>query len=315
MITHKAYRLHSYGGPGCIQLDDVPVPTPGQSQALVAVSMVGMNPFDWKIREGYVRDQLPLQLPATLGVDFFGTVVALGEGCSRLKVGDRVMTMSTSLGAFAEHIAVAEDILARVPATLDDASAATLPIPALSAWQALHTAGEIRSDMTILIHGASGTVGAFAVQFANAAGARVIATASGKNREFVIGLGADTFINYKTDNLEQLTKDVDLVLDFILVGGNKNAMNRSWSVLKSGGAIVSLADPNILRLIPTGIRGFFPSIQPDADLLEAIADQLATGKVKSTVAQTFNRSELVKAMEINKAGGTTGRLIVDFKHV
>lgn len=309
----KAYRLHSYGGPETISLDDVPVPTPGPSQVLVAVDTVGMNPFDWKIREGYVRDVLPLPLPAILGVDFAGTVVARGEGASRFSIGDRVMTMSTSLGAFAESIAVDEAILARVPATLGDIDAATLPIPALTAWQSLHTAGEPHAGMRILIHGASGIVGAFAVQFAKAAGAEVIGTASGKNRDYVLGLGADGFIDYRTETFEDKVTGVDLVLDYVLVGGDQNTTDRSWSVLKPGGAIVSVADPSIEGKVPAGYRGFFPQIAPDAARLEAIAGDLAAGRIKSKVAQVFPRGELVRAMEINKAGGTTGRLIVDFK--
>lgn len=315
MDTQKAYRLHSYGGPECIQLDDVPIPTLTDSQVLVAVSKAGINPFDWKVREGHVRDHLPLQLPATLGVDFAGTISALGQNSLRFKLGDRVMTMSTSLGAFAENIAVNEEILARIPAALDDVDAATLPIPALTAWKSLHTAGEVFPGSKILIHGASGIVGAFAIQFAKAKGAKVIGTASAKNREYVLGLGADEFIDYQTERFEDRVKDIDLVLDYVLVGGTKNTTNRSWSVLKPNGAIVSVADPTITQNVPSGFRGYFPDIQPDVECLEKIAQQLAAGEIRSKVARVFDRSQLVEAMEINKAGGTTGRLIVDFKRV
>ena len=311
----KAYRLHSYGGPDCLQLDDVPVPKPGPAQVLVAVSAVGMNPFDWKIREGHVKDFLKLQLPTILGVDFSGTVVAVGEGSTRLKVGDRVMTMSPSLGAFAEYIAVDEKILSRVPAELSDVVASTLPIPAGTAWESLHHAGEIHSGMRILIHGASGITGAFAVQFAKAEGATVIGTASAKNREYVMSLGADQFIDYETENFEDRVKDIDLVLDYVLIGGVNNTTDRSWGVLKKDGAIVSVADPAITTKIPDGFRGFFPQIKAQADHMEAIAEQLVSGKIKSKVAQVFGRDDLVKAMEINKAGGRTGRLTVNFKRV
>lgn len=314
MTTMKAYRLHSYGGPECIKLDEVPVPTPGPSEVLIAISAVGMNPFDWKIREGYVRDMMPLPLPYTLGVDFSGTVVAVGKEASRVKVGDRVMTMSTGLGAFAEYIAVEEAIVAQVPEALSFEEAATLPIPAGTAWQSLHTAGEVRPGMKILIQGASGIVGAFAIQFAKALGATVVATASGKNREYVMGLGADQFIDYQKEKFEEHVKDVDLILDYILIGGGgDDTTSRSWSVLKPNGAVVSLADPSITGNIPAGYRGFFPRIEPDANQFEAFAEQLARGEIKSKIAQVFPRSELIKAMEINKAGGTTGRLIVDFK--
>ena len=314
MPTQKAYRLHSYGGPETIHFDDAPVPTPSYRQVLVAVSAVGINPFDWKIREGYVKDVLVLELPKTLGVDFVGTVAALGEASSRFKIGDRVMTMSTSLGAYAEHIAVDESILARVPEALSDIDAATLPIPGLTAWQAAHEAGELGPGMKVLIHGASGTTGAFAVQFAKAAGAYVIGTASGKNRDYVMSLGADEFVDYQTERFEARVNDVDLVLDFVLLGGNMNTTDRSWAVLKPHGAIVSVADPAIMGKIPAGHRGFFPEIRADAARLEEIAGQLVAGKIKSKVARVFRREQLLEAMEINQAGGTTGRLIVDFKN-
>lgn len=313
MTTHKAYRLHAYGGPETLTLDDVPIPTPGPGQVQVAVHTVAMNPFDWKLREGHVRDFVPLQLPTVLGVDFVGTVAALGDGVQRFRAGERVMSFSTRLGAFAEHIVVDETILTRVPAALSDVDAATLPIPATTAWQSLLAAGAVRPGMKILIHGASGTVGAFAIQFAKAEGAHVIGTASGKNREYVLGLGADEFVDYQTQDFEKVVKDVDLVLDYVLVGGVKNTTSRSWGVLKSGGAIVSVADPSITAQVPQGFKGFFPDIQPEPKQLEAVALDLATGRIQSKVARVFKRGELVEAMEINKAGGLTGRLIVDFK--
>ena len=313
MTTHQAYRLHSYGGPECITLDEIEVPIPGAGEVLVAISAVGINPFDWKIREGYVRDEMPLPLPAVLGVDFVGQVAALGEGASRFDVGDRVMAMSTRLGAFAEHITAPEAILARVPDGLDDIAASTLPIPALTAWQALHTAGELRSGMKVLIQGASGTVGAFAVQLAKLEGAEVIGTASAKNREYVMGLGADGFIDYRTERFEDRVSDVDLIIDCVLMGGDRDTTGRSWSVLKPGGAIVSVADPSVTGKVPPGLRGFFPTIEADADRLERIAALLAAGTISAKVAHVFPRGELLDAMALNQAGGTVGRLIVDFK--
>ena len=313
MMTHQAYRLHSYGGPECITLDEIEVPIPGAGEVLVAISAVGINPFDWKIREGYVRDEMPLPLPAVLGVDFVGRVAARGEGASRLAAGDRVMAMSTRLGAFAEHIAAPEAILARVPEGLNDIAAATLPIPALTAWQALHTAGALHAGMKVLVQGASGTVGAFAVQFAKLEGAEVIGTASAKNRDYVMGLGANGFIDYRTERFEDRVSDVDLIIDCVLMGGDRDTTGRSWSVLKPGGAIVSVADPSVTGKVPTGLRGFFPTIEADADRLERIAALLADGIISAKVARVFPRGELLDAMALNQAGGTVGRLIVDFK--
>lgn len=266
MTTQKAYRLHSYGGPECIKLDDTPVPVPGPSQVLVAVSVVGMNPFDWKIREGYAKDEMPLPLPVTIGVDFSGTVVGLGEGSLRFKIGDRVTTLSTSLGAFAEYIVVDESILGRVPIEVSDALAVTLQMPVATAWQTFHRVGEVWAGKHILIHGSSGIVGAFTMQFAKAVCTTVYATASAKNRDYVIGLVADIFIDYQTQKFEDYVKDIDLLLDYILIGGTDNTTDRSWGVLKAGGALVTAADPTIMGKVPAGFRGYFPNIQADAKL-------------------------------------------------
>ncbi|QIW96671.1 hypothetical protein AMS68_002189 [Peltaster fructicola] len=313
MAVHKAWRLHSYGGPETFQLDEVPMPNPGKGEILVKIHLAGINPFDWKIREGYVKDAWPLPLPFILGVDFVGTVAGLGAGSSRFKVGDRVMTMSDKLGAFAEHIVVDENILATVPKDLSDEQAASLPMPTLTAWQALHTAGQNKPGQTVLIHGASGICGAFAVQFAKAEGMKVIGTASGKNKGYVLGLGADEFVDYQTDNFENRVKDVDLVLDFVLMGGVSNTTDRSWTILKSDGALVSVADPGVTTKVPAGRKGFFFQTRADVTELENIAQKVLKGEIKSKVGRVFRRDQLVEAMELNKAGGTTGRLLVNFQ--
>lgn len=313
MATHKAYRLHGYGGRDNIKLDDAEVPTAGAGQVLVAVSHSAVNPFDWKIREGYVKDEMPLPLPYTLGVDVVGTIKALGEDATRFKVGDRVMTMSNTLGAFAEHIALDEKLLARVPDGLSDAEAATLPIPGMSAYLSLHAAGDLPPNAKVLIHGASGVVGALAIQLAKQAGAHVIGTASAKNRDYVLGLGADEFIDYTSERFEDRVKDVDLVLDYVLIGGTDNTTDRSWAVLKKGGAISSVADPSIMGKVPDGYRGFFAFVQPDVAILEDLGKQLASGKIKTKIAKVFPRGELLDAIDLNQAGGTTGRFVVDFR--
>lgn len=280
---------------------------------MVAVSMVGMNPFDWKIREGYVKDEMPLPLPYTLGVDFVGQVASLGEGASRFKVGDRVMTMSIKLGAFAEYIVVDEKILARVPDSMEDVEAATLPIPIQTAWQSVHTAGEIKPGMKVLIQGASGTSGAFAIQFAKSEGAYVIGTASGKNREYVLSLGADEFIDYQKKKFCEKVKNVDLVLDYALIGSS-DITKLHWKVLKKGGAIVSVADPLVTNDVPAGCRAFFPTILPDAERMEIIAKQITDGRFKTKVGKIYKRGQLLEAMDVSQTGGSTGRLVVDFKH-
>jgi NADPH:quinone reductase-like Zn-dependent oxidoreductase len=309
MKTHKAYRLHSYGGPDTIKLDDVTIPTPGVGQVLVAVGAVGINPYDWKIREGYLRDMLKLELPVVLGADFVGTVTERGEGSQRFNVGDRVMGVSMALGAYADHIAIDEALLARVPKSLSDVDAATLPVPVLTAWSGLHAAGELRPGMKILVHGASGVCGAFAVQLAKAAGASVIATGSGKNRDYVLSIGADEFFDYKTERFEDRVDNVDLVLDY----AGSEMVARSWKVVKANGAVVSSAAHDVTSTAPAGVRAFFAFLQPNVEVLEKIGEQAAAGKIRYQIAQTLSRNELLGGIEANKSGGNNGRIIVNFK--
>lgn len=312
MTTHKAYRLHGYGGRDQITLDDVELPQPGPGQVLVEIDVVAINPFDWKVRNGYVKDFIPLELPSVIGFDLVGRVKELGPEASRLAVGDRVMTMSTHFGAFAEHIAVSETILARLPDNLSDLDAATLPTPAMSAWAALKQAGPIAAGAKVLIHGSSGVVGALATQLAKEAGAYVIGTASPKNRDYVMSLGADECVDYTTERFEDRVKDIDLVFDFVLVAGLGNTVERSWSVLRQGGTIVSLVDPSVLN-VPAGYHGYFPDVSPDAAVLEDFAQQLANGKIKTKIAEVYPRDGLLDAIDASEAGGTHGRLLVEFK--
>ena len=309
MQTHKAYRLHSYGGSEAIQMDDVPVPKPAPGQVLVAVGAAGVNALDWKIREGYVREVFPLPLPATLGVEFAGVVTESGEGASKFQVGDRVMGLLHGLGAYAQDVVVEEPLLARVPFSLSDVAAAALPISVLTAWQALHSAGQPRQGMTVLIHGAAGAVGGFAVQFARQLGATVIATASRRNSDYLFFLGANEVIDYHTEHFETRIKDVDLVLDF--VGGE--TLDRSWSVLAPGGAIVSAAAPDIVAKTPPGARGFWLMTQPNPELLENMAEAVAVDRLRSTIAEVFGFAELPAAVERNRTGHAPGKIVVDFK--
>jgi len=231
-----------------IQLDEISVPTPGPGQVLVSVKAVGVNTLDWKLREGFLREGFPLPLPAILGVEFAGVVVELGSEVKQSAVGDRVMTLLHGLGAYAEYIVVDESILCPIPEALSDVEAAALPISVQTAWEALLAAGEPRPGMKVLIQGGAGAVGGFAVQFAKSAGAKVIVTASAKNHDYVMALGADEVIDYRTERFEDRVKDVDLVLDF--VGGE--IIDRSWSVLASGGAQVTVNSPDIGAKAPSG---------------------------------------------------------------
>ncbi|UIN21905.1 NADP-dependent oxidoreductase [Herbaspirillum frisingense] len=308
MNTIRSLQLMQYGGPDTVRIADLPVPVAGPAQVLVRVHAAGVNALDWKLREGYVKDAFPLPLPAVLGIELAGVVEQVGSDVSLFKVGDRVMGPLGGLGAYADLVAVDADKLAVLPEGLSMVQAAALPVAAVSAWQSLHLAGPVKAGQRILIHGAAGAVGGFAVQFAHQAGAHVSATALGSHADYVHGLGADHVIDYQTSQFESLVKNVDLVLDY--VGGD--TLERSWSVLAEDGVIVSTASPAILASTPAGRRGLWFMNQPDAARLADIARQVATGRLQSQIAAVVPFEDLPAAIERSRTLPQVGKTVVDF---
>jgi NADPH:quinone reductase-like Zn-dependent oxidoreductase len=308
MNNIRALVLGSYGGTDSVAISSVPAPTAGPDQVLVRVKAAGVNGLDWKVREGYVRDAFPLQLPAVLGIELAGVVEAVGAGISRFKVGDRVMGPLGGLGAYADLVAIDAAKLSHIPNGLSDVDAAALPVASLSAWQSLHAAGAIKAGQRVLIHGAAGGLGGFAVQFARQAGAIVFATARGSSVEYVRGLGADHVIDYEKQRFEDVATDIDLVLDY--VGGD--VLARSWQVLSDKGAIVGTTSPEILALAPAGRRGIWFMMKPDAIQLGVIAEQVVRGQLQSTVADVVGLADLPAAIERNRTQSRFGKTVVDF---
>jgi NADPH:quinone reductase-like Zn-dependent oxidoreductase len=308
MNNIRALVLGSYGGQDSVAISKIAVPIAGPGQVLVRVKAAGINGLDWKVREGYVRDAFPLQLPAVLGIELAGIVEAVAAGVSRFKVGDRVMGPLGGLGAYADFAAVDEAKLCHIPEGLSDVEAAALPVASLSAWQSLHAAGAIKAGQRILIHGAAGGLGGFAVQFARQAGATVFATARGSAVDYVRNLGADHVIDYEKQCFEDVANDIDLVLDY--VGGD--TLTRSWQVLSDKGAIVGTTSPEILALAPAGRRGIWFMMKPDATHLETIAKQVVQGQLQSKVAAVVGFNDLPAAIERNRTQSRIGKAVVDF---
>lgn len=307
MKSNRALRIHAYGGPEVLILDEIPVPVPAANQVLIQVKAAGVNGLDWKIREGLVRDAFPLDLPVVLGIELAGVVMQTGLGVSRVNVGDRVMGSLGGLGAYADFVAIDEAKLSMTPERLPDVEAAALPVAALTAWQSLRADGEIRAGQRVLIHGASGAVGGFAVQFAKAAGATVLATASGNSREHVLSLGADVVIDRHSERFEDRAGDIGLVLD--LVGGE--TLDRSWQVLTRDGVIVSTAAPDVAARAPTGRRGRWFMMQADPQRLRDIADAVASGTLRSTIGEVTDFTRLAAAIDKNRRGHAPGKIVLD----
>jgi len=267
-----------------------------------------VNGIDWKVREGYVRDAFPLQLPAVLGIELAGVVEANGPGASRFQVGDRVMGALGGLGAYADFVVIAEEKLSRTPEGLSDVQAAAIPVAAVAAWQSLHHAGPIRPGQRILIHGAAGGLGGHAVQYAKRAGAEVFATASTAHVEYVRRLGADHVIDHQSQRFEDVARDIDLVLDY--VGGE--VLDRSWQVLAPNGVIVGTSSPEILARTPAGRRGLWFMNKPDPALLDTLAGDVAAGRLKSEVSEVVGFGDIPAAIERNRTGSRTGKVVADF---
>nr|WP_253273781.1 NADP-dependent oxidoreductase [Collimonas arenae] len=284
------------------------VPVAGEGEVVVRVRAAGVNALDWKIRDGLVRDAFPLPLPATLGLEFAGEIVEAGAGVSGFAPGTRVMAALGGLGAYADYVLVSADKIAAIPAGLDDVRAAAMPVAALTAWQSLFEAGGLQKGETVLIHGAAGAVGSFAVQFARQAGARVVATARGVNAGLLRSLGADEVVDYQESAFWERAADIDLVLD--LVGGA--TLQRSWDVLSAKGRIVSTAAPEIVAAIPAGKRGSWFAMRPDSVQLARFAEQVAQGKLQVLMDDVVAVAQAAAAIEKNKTGHGAGKTVILF---
>lgn len=304
----RAVLIRAYGGADAAQVAEIEKPEPGQNQVLVRVRAAGVNGIDWKVREGHVRNAFPLPLPIVLGAEMAGVVEAVGPGASRFRVGDRVMGAVGGLGAYAEFVSVSEASLSLTPENLDDVHAAAVPVAAVAAWKSLHHAGPIHPGQRILIHGAAGGLGAYAVQYAKRAAAEVFATAGTADLDYVRSLGADHVIDYQSQRFEDVVQDIDLVLDY--VGGE--VLDRSWQVLAENGVIVGTSSPDILARTPANRRGLWFMNKPDPELLETLAQEIASGTLQSRIGKVVGFADIPDAIERNRSVSRTGKVVADF---
>ena len=309
MRTMKAVCIYAYGGPGALVYEDAPLPHPGDGEVLVRVHAAGVNPVDWKIREGHLKEMLHHTLPLVLGWDVSGVVEALGANTTRLRVGDEVFSRPdiSRDGAYAEFIAIRESEIALKPKSLDHIHAAALPLAGLTAWQTLFDAGGLSSGQRVLIHAAAGGVGSLAVQLAKWKGAHVIGTASKRNHEFLRKLGVDQVVDYTTERFEEVVQPVDVVLD--TVGGD--TQERSWKVLKPGGILVSVVSPPSAEAASAhGVRQAFVFIKPSAPQLAEIAKLASDEKLKAIVETVLPLSDATRAQELSQRGHTRGKIVL-----
>lgn len=303
----KAARLTQYGATPMIE--DIAEPTIGPDEVLVRIAAASLNPLDVKLQKGYMHAFFPLSFPYTLGTDFSGTVERVGASVTGWNEGDRVAARVDPMrgGGFAQFAAVPADQLVAVPEAVSLDEAAGLPTAAGTAWQALFEVAGLKSGQSVLVHAGAGGVGSFAIQFARAAGARVIATASGTGIEIARKLGADQVIDYRSEVFEDKVSDVDLVLDTI--GGE--TQQRSFGVLRTGGALLATAVPPDEALAKAHkVTASFIFHSSDTARLRMLVDALATGRVTVPVDRRMRLDSFGPAFEHQASGHARGKILL-----
>ncbi|MEU4571796.1 NADP-dependent oxidoreductase [Nonomuraea sp. NPDC023979] len=309
--TMRAARVHAYGGPDVIRYDELPVPSPGPGEVLVRQAATSFNPSDAGLRSGYLHEALGITLPHTLGWDVAGTVAALGPGVTALEVGDPVIGLVA--GAAAEYVVAPVDLLAPAPRSIPLAHAAAIPVAGLTAWQAVHEqagigqagigqagTGQAGSGARVLVNGAGGGVGLFAVQLAKLAGATVIATASPRSAEAVRRLGADEVVDYTTT---PLPGGMDVVLNLAAVPPEQAA-----ALAPLGRTVITIATP----VDAPNARHFIG--RADAGQLTELAGLIDKGELVVEIAETHPLTGLTELHRRAEAGRTRGKILITLEN-
>jgi 2-desacetyl-2-hydroxyethyl bacteriochlorophyllide A dehydrogenase len=308
----KAMVINQFGGPEQLAMQEVAMPSPGSGQVLIRVHAVGLNPVDYKIRNGSMKLIVGRKFPRILGQDVAGVVEQAGKN-SKFRPGDKVYGMlSYQGGGYAEFLAVNESQLAPVPENISMAEAAATPLGAITSYQSFRIAGGIKAGTKVLINGASGGVGTFAVQIAKALGAQVTAVCSKRNLEFVRSLGADRVIDYTAEDFTNLEPEFEIVFDAVA----KSSFKKSKKILVKDGAYISTLPNNGLFFYQfsnfmRSKKAYFSAIKPRGEDLMVISDLIAKGLVKVHVEKIFPLQEAAKAHELIETERVRGKLVLE----
>jgi NADPH:quinone reductase-like Zn-dependent oxidoreductase len=302
----RAARFHDYGPPEVLVVEEVPRPTPQGGEVLVRVHAAGVNPIDWKLRAGYLKQFMPVQLPYIPGFDLAGMVEAVGPEVTELTVGEAVF--GRGAGSYADYAIAPATALARKPASITFDEAATIAIGGVTAWAGLFGAADLQPGQRLLVQGAAGGTGSYGVQLGRWKGAHVIGTASARNLDFVRSLGAEDAVDYNATPVEQVVTNVDVVLD--TVGGK--TMEQSWQLLKPGGMLVEVAGmPDEEAAQHHGVRASGVQAPPViAGILQQLAELIESGVVRTQVGTIFPLEEAAQAQALSETGHGRGRVIL-----
>lgn len=309
----KAVRIHNYGDVNVLRYEEAPDPIVRADDVLIRVIGSSVNPVDWKIREGHLKEMIPFRMAIIPGWDVSGVVEAVGEKVGKFKVGDSVFSRPAIErdGTYAEFIAVHEDEVSAKPKTISHIEAGVLPLAGITAWEVLINVAKVSAGQRVLIHAAAGGVGSLAVQLAKWRGAYVVATASAANRALVESLGVDEFIDYRTQRLGDATKNIDVVFDTI--GGR--TQEASWSVMAPGGILVSIiSNPPADEAKQLGLNSAFVFIKPDAAALDEIAQLVDSGKLRPIIGAEFALGDIKRAHTLSESGRSKGKIALYVGH-
>lgn len=304
----RAVRIHEFGGPDVMKLEDVPKPSPESDEVLIRIEAASVNPVDAKIREGKYPPITTADLPYTLGRDAAGEIVAVGDKVKGFTVGEKVFVfLDPKRGGYQEYVLARVSEIAYSPATLHTVQAAGVPLAGITAWQGLFDHGGLKAGQRVLIHAGAGGVGHLAVQFAKAKGAWVATTVSTKDMEFVRSLGADLVIDYRQNRFEDMMGKVDLVFD--LIAGE--TQTRSFDVLDRGGALIStLQQPDEQKAKEYGVRVGRYTAQPNGKQLGEIAGLIDDGSVRVVVGKVFPLEQFKEAQASLEKDHLQGKIVL-----
>ncbi|SDD70309.1 NADPH:quinone reductase [Terribacillus halophilus] len=310
----RAVIINEYGDKNVLVEQELPKPEIKPSQVLVEVYATSVNPIDWKLRAGYLKQMLDWSFPIILGWDVAGKIVEIGSKVKKYQVGDEVFARpdTTATGTYAEFTAVDEELLAKKPSNITFEEAASIPLAGLTAWQCLVDNTKVKQGDKVLIQAGAGGVGSMAIQMAKHLGAYVATTASEKNEAYVKELGADEFINYRTQQFEDELSDYDVVID--TMGGD--ILNKSFQILKPGGRLVTIAgqpDESLAEKHQVTASSYW--LTPDGKQLGELGDLLEQGILKPQVGHVFGFSaeELQQAHELSETHHAKGKIVIKVK--
>jgi NADPH:quinone reductase-like Zn-dependent oxidoreductase len=312
----KAIAIREFGGREKLERMDFPVPEVGKGEVLVRVKAAGVNPVDWKIREGWLKDLFPHKFPLIPGWDAAGIVERLGPGVTRFTVGDEIFAYGRKPvvqgGAYAEYIALTEEHMALKPRDTTFTEAAAIPLAALTAYQALVDVAGIKSGERVLIHAAAGGVGGFGVQIAKDRGALVWGTAGSRNGDYVRRLGAERVIDYTREDFRKVVRSaypdgVDVVFD--CVGGD--ALKKSVEIVRKGGRLISIVDSLDEGSVGRAdIRFEFVFVAPNSKELSELEHMVEEGRLKVHLEEVLPLEEAARAHELNESRHTRGKIVL-----